>query len=166
MEHPPLQQQHLLVDIEDTYVRASHGKRFGNYLIDFLAFYAFLILIGVFWAVISPDTVDELAVYSENPLLDRVITLVLYALIMLGQEAIFKGRSIGKFITGTRAVNLDGSTITPTTALLRALSRAVPFCSFSALGTQCNPWQDKWTDSMVIDVKRSIELESNSRSEV
>lgn len=159
MEHPQLQQQHLLIDLEDTYVRASHGKRIGNYIIDILAFYAFLFMIGVLWALVSPDTVDAIVVYSEIPLVDRVVTLLLYTLFMFAQEAIFKGRSIGKFITGTRAVNLDGSTISQKTAILRALSRAVPFCSFSALGTPCNPWQDKWTDTMVIDVKRSINLD-------
>ena len=158
MEQLPPQEQHLLLDLEDTHVRASGGKRFGNYIIDILLFYAFLFVIGIFWGLTSPETVDSISEFSENPLLDRLATLVMYALFMFGQEAIFKGRSVGKFITGTRAVNLDGSTITIKTAMLRALSRAVPFCVFSALGTPCIPWQDKWTDTMVIDIKRSTNL--------
>jgi uncharacterized RDD family membrane protein YckC len=66
-------------------------------------------------------------------------------------EAIFKGRSIGKFITRTKAVNLDGSQLTTTAAFARGFSRAVPFCVFSALGNPCNPWQDRWTNTMVVD---------------
>ena len=77
---------------------------------------------------------------------------------MFAQETLFKGKSFGKLITGTRAVNLDGSLITVRTAMLRALSRAVPFDVFSALGTTCNPWHDKWTDTMVMDEKRSTNL--------
>ena len=156
---PPEQnEQHLLLDLEDTHVRASHGKRLANYILDILAFYLLMVVIGVFWALTSPETISSLEEYSDNTLVDRLTSLVLYALFMFAQEAIFKGRSIGKFITGTRAVNLDGSTISVTTALLRGLSRAVPFCAFSALGAPCNPWQDKWTNTMVIDYKRSKEL--------
>lgn len=160
MEHPQMQQQHLLIDLEDTYIRASHGKRFGNYIIDILAFYGFMIMAGVFLALVSPQTIDQLDTFSDNSLLDRFISLILYALFIFAQEAIFKGRSIGKFITGTRAVNLDGKRISTETAMLRALSRAVPFCAFSAFGTPCNPWQDKWTDTMVIDVKASTNLDA------
>ena len=158
MEQLQHEEQHLLLDLEDTHVRASGGKRFGNYIIDFIVLILLMFGVGIFWGLTSPETVDSLTDFSENPFLDRIITMVLYVLFMFAQEAIFKGRSIGKFITGTRAVNLDGTPITPKTAMLRALSRAVPFCAFSALGTPCIPWQDKWTDTMVIDNKRSNAL--------
>lgn len=157
MEHTDLQPQNLLVDFEDTYVRAGGGKRFANYIIDVIVFYIVVVCIGIAWAIISPDTIDSIPDESSAGfgLLDRLISLVLYALFMFAQEAIFKGKTIGKFITRTRALNLDGSRITSQKAMQRALSRAVPFCAFSALGTPCNPWHDKWTDTMVIDEKIS-----------
>lgn len=74
---------------------------------------------------------------------------------MFAQEAFFKGKSFGKLITRTRAVNLDGSAMTIRTAMLRALSRSVPLEAFSALGSPCNPWHDKWTKTMVMDEKTS-----------
>ena len=145
----------LLIDIADIHVRASTGKRLANYLIDLLFFYAFIVIFGVAWALISPETIDSLDSSPGLGLFDRLITLILYALFMFGQEALTKGRSLGKLITGTKAVNLDGSNISTTTALARGFSRAVPFCAFSAFGDPCNPWQDKWTDTMVIDKKLS-----------
>lgn len=70
-------------------------------------------------------------------------------------ELIFKGRSAGKFITGTKAVNEDGTYMQPKTILLRSLSRAVPFDQLSALGSPPHPWHDKWTKTYVIDVKKT-----------
>jgi uncharacterized RDD family membrane protein YckC len=68
-------------------------------------------------------------------------------------EAIFKGRSIGKLITSTVAVNEDGSRVSGQVALLRGLARAVPFNAFSALGSPCYPWHDRWTKTYVVDYK-------------
>jgi hypothetical protein len=55
-------------------------------------------------------------------------------------------------ITGTKAVNHDGSNISAKTAFLRTLCRLVPFEPFSAFGI---PWHDSWTHTHVIDVKQS-----------
>jgi uncharacterized RDD family membrane protein YckC len=98
-------------------------------------------------AMLEPFTNDN----SGFSLLDRLLTLFLYGLFMSIVEAALKGKSVGKFITKTRAVNLDGSPISAGTAFARGFSRAVPFCVFSAFGDVCNPWQDKWTDTMVIN---------------
>jgi uncharacterized RDD family membrane protein YckC len=144
-----------LLILENEYVRASGGKRFANYIIDVIVFYILILGVGVLLAIIAPDSLDALA--DDSPgvdLADRLITLALYGLYMGIIEAIFKGKSLGKLITRTRAVNLDGSRISTQTAFARGFSKAVPFCAFSALGTPCNPWQDKWTNSMVIDETR------------
>jgi uncharacterized RDD family membrane protein YckC len=85
-----------------------------------------------------------------------LISLIFYALYMGLVEGVFKGKSLGKLITGTKAVNMDGSKISFATAFARGCSRAVPFCVFSAFGTPCYPWQDKWTNTLVIDEKKSI----------
>jgi uncharacterized RDD family membrane protein YckC len=88
-------------------------------------------------------------------LIDRIVSLFLFAIYMGTIEAITKGRSIGKYITGTKAVNNDGSLISISTAFKRGFSRAVPFEPFSALGSPSLPWHDKWTDTYVIDIKQS-----------
>ncbi|HTE27916.1 RDD family protein [Flavitalea sp.] len=140
---------------EDYRTRADTGKRFLNYLIDVLAFYALIIVVGMFLALSSPAIAESLAETDTDnfALIDNLFTLVLYGLYMSAVEAIFKGKSLGKLITKTRAVNLDGSRISTSTAFARGFSRAVPFCVFSAFGSPCNPWQDKWTNTIVIDEK-------------
>jgi len=138
--------------------RADAGKRFLNYVIDLLLFYVLFFTVGVVIALLSPSALESLE-SAETPgfvLVDRLLTLVLYALYMSVIEALFKGRSLGKLVTGTRAVNLDGSRISTGTAFARGFSRAVPFCVFSAFGSPSNPWQDKWTDTMVVEERKNV----------
>jgi uncharacterized RDD family membrane protein YckC len=146
----------LLEDLEPNLVRASTGKRLANYIIDVLLFYIFMLLVGVLIGLFAPSLLNMMDDTSAGfNIVDRIVSLFLYALFMFGQEALLKGKSLGKLITGTKAVNYDGTEISINKAFLRGCSRAVPFCVFSALGTPCNPWQDKWTDTMVIDIKES-----------
>ncbi len=150
-------EQHLFADNEYQLVQASGGKRFANYIIDLIVFYALLFGSGIIIGLLNPEAFDSLPEDDSvgYGLLDRLLGLVLYGLYMFIVEALFKGKSLGKLITGTRAVNEDGSNLSAKTALLRGLSRAVPFNAFSALGTPCYPWHDKWTNSYVIDEKES-----------
>ena len=145
-----------LIDFEPILVRADTGKRFANYLIDVIIFYLLAMGVGVIIALISPETLNDLDDNSTSfSLWDRILSIVLYGLYMSLVEGIFKGKSLGKLITGTKALNLDGSEISFSKAFERGFSRAVPFCVFSALSTPCNPWQDKWTNTIVVDVKQS-----------
>ena len=144
----------LLNNFDNHIVRAESGKRLLNYIIDLAFFYMLAIVVGIFIAIASPSSVESLT-DDSNPIGDRLLGLVLYGLYMSIIEALFKGKSLGKLITRTRAVNMDGSRITVGTAIARGFSRAVPFCAFSALASPCNPWQDKWTDTLVIDERLS-----------
>ena len=140
---------------EDFYERSSAGKRLANYLIDLVLFYVLLFMSGFILALVSPTFVGIVTNQrSDFGLLDRFITLLLYAVYMSAVEALFHGKSLGKLITKTKAVNLDGSQISTAKAFERGFSRAVPFCVFSALGNPSNPWQDRWTNTMVINEKK------------
>lgn len=143
-----------LLTFEENYERAGTGKRLANYIIDQIVFYIIVFVFGMVLAVLAPDTAKSLFNNDGGfDLYNQVFSIVLYALYMSIVETIFKGKSIGKFITKTRAVNLDGSPISARIAFERGFSRAVPFCAFSALGTPPNPWQDRWTSTMVIEDK-------------
>ncbi|TDH18408.1 RDD family protein [Segetibacter sp. 3557_3] len=136
-------------------VQASSWKRFANYVVDLVFLYMIMFFWGVIIALASPEVLESID-ESENvfgSFADRIIGLLVYGLVMSLIEAIFQGKSIGKFITGTKAVNANGSTISFGKAFARGFSRAVPFNAFSALGNPCYPWHDKWTDTYVIDEK-------------
>ena len=133
----------LMVNLQ----QASVGKRFANYLIDLVLFIIVGIFIFAFFIRMGVLALDM------NPFLDRLLSLLLYAILMGTTEAIFKGKTLGKAITRTRAVNDDGTPISARTAFLRGFSRAVPFEPLS--GFSGYPWHDSWTHTYVIDEQKS-----------
>ncbi|RYX87593.1 hypothetical protein EON73_01090 [bacterium] len=84
---------------------------------------------------------------------ERLIGFVFYGLIMFAIETAFRGKTLGKLITGTRAINIDGTDISMPKSLLRNFIRAVPFNALSALGSPSKPWHDSWSDTLVVDEK-------------
>lgn len=149
-------EQHLFADNEYQLVQASGGKRFANYIIDLVLFYALAVVVNIGIILINPERINSLnRDNAEFDLVENLIILIFMILYWFGVEAIFKGKTLGKLITGTRAVNEDGSNLSVKTAFLRGLCRVVPFEAFSALGTPSYPWHDQWTKSYVIDEKES-----------
>jgi uncharacterized RDD family membrane protein YckC len=149
-------QKDFLADIvtESQLIQAGTGKRFLNFLIDYVVFIILFFCIIILWLILSPDTTKVL-INGDYSLLVNIAALLLYGFYMSVIEALTKGRSLGKIITGTKAVNEDGSKITTGAAFKRGFSRAVPFEAFSALGSPSYPWHDKWNHTYVIDIKKS-----------
>lgn len=154
-----MEQESLLTGLEFNPVLASAGKRLLNFFIDFFIFYTLIILI-VFAIVVNTASPDGFGAYkypNYNPLFQyivfKLISLMLYIFFYFLCELLFKGRTIGKLITGTRVVNEDGTNSSAKTILLRSLCRIVPFEPFSAFGGY--PWHDKWARTFVIDIKKT-----------
>jgi uncharacterized RDD family membrane protein YckC len=141
------------------YERASTGQRFLNFLIDNLLMrfglsYLTGTAVGFFLGAVFPDYASKI-VYDRTSL-DFIILLYMvgilnYLIYYTFCEKVFKGYTLGKLITGTRAVSDDGTELTFKDAILRSLSRLVPFEAFSALGFQ--PWHDRWTKTTVIKTR-------------
>ena len=66
-------------------------------------------------------------------------------------EKAFRGYTLGKLLSGTRAIRNDGAELTFKDAILRSLSRIVPFEVLSALAGR--PWHDSWTDTTVVKTR-------------
>ncbi len=152
----PASDKHMLDDFEYTYTQASNWKRFANWLIDRVAIYL------VWNYLLYTPYVALLTVifeYTHSRELLYVcgygIAIFFFVFILAIEESVTRGKTLGKLITGTCAINQDGSRITPRTAILRCLSRLVPFEAFSALGSPSFPWHDRWTKTFVIDEGRS-----------
>ena len=136
-------------EIDLSYCRASSGKRFANYIIDTIVFYIVAFGLGIVIGILKPNLlvgVDDLSL--------RLVLLLFYGIVMFMTEAMSNGRSIGKLITGTRAVNVDGTDMSFQKAFVRNIVRAIPFNALSAFGTPSIPWHDRWSDTMVVDEKK------------
>ena len=128
----------------DEMIKANPGKRILNLLTDWIA--SFIASVLVFGIIDTAYTEHN----RNSNLQDWLLFFLVYVLFMAIMEAGYKGKTIGKFLTKTRAVNLDGSPISIKTAFARAFIRAIPLNTFSALTPACNPWHDKWTNTIVI----------------
>ena len=154
-------QQDLFTEQEVfAYEQASVGQRFLNYLIDCLLMqYGLSFITGIVIAkimlAISPQTAynwfverkDSIDVLASFYLIAIVNFLIYYTIC----EKAFKGKTLGKLITGTKAIREDGQDLSFRNAFLRSLSRIVPFEPFSAFGGY--PWHDSWTKTMVIKTR-------------
>jgi uncharacterized RDD family membrane protein YckC len=158
-----IEQEDLLAEdsyIDNHFVYATQGQRFLNWLIDNLLMrYGLAYLtgmgIGVIIGIAAPDFFTNIA-YSEStfgPLffLGLFIGYLNYIIYYTLCEKLFRGYTLGKLITGTRAIRQDGGELTFRNALLRSLSRCVPFEVFSGFSTLT--WHDSWTDTMVIKAR-------------
>jgi uncharacterized RDD family membrane protein YckC len=134
---------------------ATTGQRFLNWLIDILLMRFGLdhitgYVVGYLLGTLAPDYTRQLIDSENNFDLFVISYLVLifdYLFYYTICEKAFKGYTLGKLITGSRALRQDGKELTFKDALLRSLSRMVPLEPFSGFGT---PWHDSWTNTMVV----------------
>jgi uncharacterized RDD family membrane protein YckC len=125
---------------------ASSGQRFGTMLLDFIFVIIFAAVLGVVLSLIGLAH----AIQNMKGILLGIIFLIYY----ISQEAI-SGKTIGKRITGTEAVNEDGTELTFGRAVGRTLCRFIPLDAFSFLGGNGKPkgWHDKIPKTKVISAK-------------
>jgi uncharacterized RDD family membrane protein YckC len=122
---------------------ASLGRRFGNYVIDLVLVVAVMAAIGVAMVAIDIDLFE-----TSGPLLQVAAYAVVYVL----PEAAF-GRTLGKFCTGTKVVNLQGGKPSFGQVIARTGIRFVPFEPFSFLWGDATGWHDTWSKTRVVPVR-------------
>lgn len=133
---------------------ASQGKRIANYFIDIICAYVCLFLVGTL--LLSSHSSNEsttLLQESESPFegLASLFALLSFSGYYFLTEFLMKGRTIGKLITGTRAITTRHEYLTAGYAFKRSLCRLVPFDALSFLFSSGYGWHDKWTDTMVVN---------------
>lgn len=137
--------------------KASKWQRLANYLIDLAAIYilimVFFAILGIFFAIFTEVDVDEFAnkLGNVNSFIDRIIGLLIYGFLMFLVEFFSKGRSLGKFITGTMVIKTDATALKIQDYFYRNISRAIPFDQLSFLGN--NGWHDTICDTRVVKKK-------------
>jgi uncharacterized RDD family membrane protein YckC len=151
--------QDLFTDDEFvTYTEATTNQRFINFLIDNLLMRyviswgtAYLLVNGI--SAISVDLAYDLFSEGSELLASAVIGLVNHLIYYTICEKAFSGYTLGKLISGTRAIRDDGQELTFGNALLRSFCRLVPFETFSIWFGGGAPWHDLWTKTKVIQVR-------------
>ena len=113
-------------------------RRLANFYIDLFA------ICAIRWLLINvmPERVVE-----QN------IGIWFFVLIAWGYYFIFESifqRTIGKFITGTRVVDIIGDKPSVWTIAIRSLIRLIPFEPFSFLGAKVCGWHDRWSYTFVV----------------
>lgn len=131
---------------------AGKGQRFVNYLIDYLVIIIISIIFGVVLFILGVDIEDE----SEpgNVLFQYFISFLVITFYYTLFEYFLHGQTLGKLVTRTMAVNMDGSPMTLQKTFLRSLVRVIPFEAFSFLGSKDTGWHDDMTETMVIKKAR------------
>ena len=137
--------------------KAGQGIRFLNYAIDNLVIYVFFFVLGIV-AVLMDEYLDISFLLSivdtmseVNRFEDMLITSFIYFLYVFLMEYFTNGRTIGKYITGTTTLMINGSLPNSKSYLIRTLVRSIPLEAFSFLGN--NGWHDSWSDTRVVRIK-------------
>lgn len=144
---------------------ALRRKRLLNYVIDLLPASAVTLLVDYFWEALIYAKSGEAAALAYRTAIDgnagvtpsTVILSVLVGLLgntlyYLAFEYGLNGKTIGKYLTRTRAIAQNGSTMTFTQALSRSLIRMVPLEPLSFFGGNgLTGWHDDWSKTLVVD---------------
>jgi uncharacterized RDD family membrane protein YckC len=108
------------------YIHATQGQRFLNFIIDNILMrltltYASGYVVGKVLQVIAPnllykliDDTSKVGLYALPYMIVIINYLVYYTLC----EKLFRGQTLGKLITGTKALRTDGEELTFKDALL------------------------------------------------
>lgn len=141
-------------------VPAAKSKRLINFIIDqfsYSFFYLFILMGFDLFGVVDISTLEREPMSFD--LMENITSMLTAAIFYCLMEGLLGGKSIGKYLTRTRAVHQDGSPLDLDTVLKRSFLRMIPFEPFSFLGDRPG-WHDRWSNTMVIDEDLSDSIPS------
>lgn len=107
--------------------------------------------VGILLGVFFPEYIWRLSEEQTNfvlILIGYTMGIFNYIIYYSFCEKLFRGYTLGKLISGARAIREDAKELTFKDAILRSLSRLVPFEVLSVLWGSF--WHDTWTHTRVI----------------
>jgi uncharacterized RDD family membrane protein YckC len=149
--------------------KASLWARFAHLVIDRIVVLAIFVAFGFFASITYElfgteyfiNIAEKLS--SVNKFTDILVTSSVYLLYATLMEYFTKGRTLGKYITGSKVISTDGTEPSFQDYFIRNISRIVPFDALSFFGT--NGWHDSWSDTRVINIK-NYKTERQAKSEI
>lgn len=131
---------------------ASQGVRLANYLIDYVCqivlMFALVVVLTMISVIVGNDSI--LAFIENMNGIEEYALAAVIILIYYNVFEIFFSRTIGKFITKTIVVNINGEKPDNQEILVRSLCRLIPFDGFSFLGAPNKGWHDSISKTYVV----------------
>lgn len=125
---------------------ASLWLRLANMLIDYVMFYLLLValIVGLSF-VLSDGAIQTLFEGLWGSVLG-IGVMFAYYVVMEG----YCGRTVGKFVTGTRVVDEKGGPVRLGQVIGRSFARFIPFEVFSYFGEEKRGWHDSLPRTRVV----------------
>ncbi|OQP63071.1 hypothetical protein A3860_03610 [Niastella vici] len=148
-------QADLLQDIQDeNYVDpVSKWIRLANYIVDQIVTGVIVNAIEYGLGILNKGGTYNDLILSQDGMSTLLYSFLISFGVMFTYYTVFEtatnGRTIGKILTGTIAINQDGSPFTFKQALLRTLCRFIPLEPIGALFAYM-PWHDSITKTAVV----------------
>lgn len=149
------------------YQYASTWKRFANYIIDLLFVYLLFSFLTFVYEILTKTTIESNSYFSTEKLFLALLLIIYYIFL----EFYFKGITLGKLFTKTKAITEENTNLNIEHAVIRSVARLIPFDHLSFLFGDDNDthefsigWHDKISNTRVIDLKLPIRnTETNER---
>ncbi len=141
-----------LLGLEIKFRETSKNKRFLNSLIDTIVHYLLVIaLSAIFGAGLGlSGNLEVLEDENTINIFSYLLSFLIYFLYYSVFEYYSKGKTVGKYITKSRALREDGSIMSFSECALRSVCRFIPFDRLSFLGPS-RGWHDKFSKTMVVE---------------
>ncbi len=145
------EQTNVLSDFtEPQFKFASTGQRLLNFIVDTVAFYVLNFLLGLITGLLAFAVRFDGDSYPGGSiqllfLFAFIASYFLYYTLLEGT----KGKTLGKLLTKTKAIQVDGSPLGYKKAFLRTLCRLIPFEFFSVFFGGLM-WHDSLTYTMTV----------------
>jgi uncharacterized RDD family membrane protein YckC len=123
---------------------ADAGNRFANLIVDTIAFYILYFILALVFGLTSSDYTDV-----SEAVTSTLFSWLCYFLYYFILETV-TGKTLGKMITRTKVVDVNGQKPGTSAIALRTLSRLVPFEPFSFFGNPPRGWHDRWSKTWVV----------------
>ncbi|XMO88190.1 RDD family protein [Algibacter sp. AS12] len=146
---------------------ATKNMRFVNHLIDLIPQYVVMYALSYSFFYYGEFTGD----YALNnywaemsKIEDYLYSYTLLFIYYFMMESL-TDRTLGKYVTKTMVVMVNGEKPTNQAIVKRSLSRMIPFDALSFLGTNGKGWHDSIANTYVVDVAK-FEARKRSQSEL
>ena len=123
---------------------ADAGNRFANLIVDTIVFYILYFILALATGLPTTDYTDV-----SEAVTSTLFSWLCYFLYYFILETL-TGKTLGKMITRTKVVDVNGQKPGSSVIALRTLSRLVPFEPFSFFGNPPRGWHDTWSKTWVV----------------